>query len=67
MNRLGKLMAAMQPEKTRMPGAEEALPGRAEPVFEIPERHAVLDTPLKPPFPDGTQVAYFALGCFWGA
>ena len=25
------------------------------------------DTPLKPPFPDGIETAYFALGCFWGA
>jgi peptide-methionine (S)-S-oxide reductase len=30
-------------------------------------KHAVLETPLQPPFPDGTEVAYFALGCFWGA
>jgi peptide-methionine (S)-S-oxide reductase len=29
--------------------------------------HPVLDTPLEPPFPDGIEVAYFALGCFWGA
>ena len=33
----------------------------------MPETHAVLGNPLKPPFPDGTEVAYFALGCFWGA
>src|SRR5680860_281130 len=30
-------------------------------------KHAVLETPLQPPFPDGTEVTYFALGCFWGA
>ena len=30
-------------------------------------KHAVLDTPLQPPFPEGIEVAYFALGCFWGA
>ncbi len=67
MNRLGKLMTMLNPEKTRMPAPEEALPGRGEPAFEVPERHAVLDTPLKPPFPDGIETAYFALGCFWGA
>ena len=50
-----------------MPAAEEALPGRSEPAFDVPERHAVLGTPLQPPFPDGIEVAYFALGCFWGA
>ena len=32
-----------------------------------PERHAVLDVPLRPPFPEGIEVAHFALGCFWGA
>lgn len=29
--------------------------------------HAVLGTPLEPPYPEGTEVAHFALGCFWGA
>jgi peptide-methionine (S)-S-oxide reductase len=24
-------------------------------------------TPIVPPFPEGTEVAYVALGCFWGA
>jgi peptide-methionine (S)-S-oxide reductase len=33
----------------------------------VPERHEVLGTPLRPPYPAGTQVAEFALGCFWGA
>jgi peptide-methionine (S)-S-oxide reductase len=31
------------------------------------ERHAVLGTPLEPPFPEGIETAHFALGCFWGA
>jgi peptide-methionine (S)-S-oxide reductase len=31
------------------------------------ETHAVLGTSMKPPFPEGIEVAYFALGCFWGA
>jgi peptide-methionine (S)-S-oxide reductase len=53
------------PEETRMPAPEDLLPGRSEPAYEIEDRHAVLGTPLKPPFPDGTEVAYFALGCFW--
>ena len=43
------------------------LPGRDASPFPIPERHAVLGTPLQPPFPEGLEVAYFALGCFWGA
>ena len=40
---------------------------RSESPFPVPERHAVLDAPLQPPYPDGIEVAYFALGCFWGA
>jgi peptide-methionine (S)-S-oxide reductase len=54
-------------KKASMPAPEQTLPGRSEPAFEVPERHAVLDAPLKPPFPEGIETAYFALGCFWGA
>jgi peptide-methionine (S)-S-oxide reductase len=45
---------------------ERALPGRDE-AIDVPERHFVLDTPLEPPFPAGTETAVFGLGCFWGA
>src|SRR5262245_3623470 len=62
MNRLDRLMTMLNPEKAQMPSAEAALPGRSEPAFDVPERHAMLGTALKPPFPDGTEVAYFALG-----
>ena len=53
--------------KTVMVAPGEALRGRERPAFAIPERHAVLGTPLQPPFPENLEVAYFALGCFWGA
>ena len=66
-NRLGRLMTMLNPEKTRMPDPEQALPGRSERPFPVPKSHAVLGTPLEPPFPEGIEVAYFALGCFWGA
>jgi peptide-methionine (S)-S-oxide reductase len=33
----------------------------------VPSRHEVLGTALTPPYPEGTAVAHFALGCFWGA
>jgi peptide-methionine (S)-S-oxide reductase len=46
--------------------AEEALPGRSEPM-DVPERHEVLGTPLQPPFPEGFETAIVGLGCFWGA
>ncbi|MER7500799.1 peptide-methionine (S)-S-oxide reductase MsrA [Nonomuraea pusilla] len=52
--------------KTSMVRPEEALPGRDE-EMRVPARHAVLDAPLAPPYPRGTQVADFGLGCFWGA
>jgi peptide-methionine (S)-S-oxide reductase len=44
----------------------EALPGRDR-EMPVPERHEVLGTPLKPPFPEGLQQAVVAMGCFWGA
>ena len=46
---------------------EKALPGRDHPAFAVPAKHAVLGTPLQPPFPEGIETAIFALGCFWGA
>ncbi|MBE1531644.1 peptide-methionine (S)-S-oxide reductase MsrA [Actinomadura algeriensis] len=52
--------------KTQMVSAEKALPGRDEPI-PVPPRHDVLDAPLAPPYPDGVEIAEFALGCFWGA
>ena len=64
---IGKLMGMLNADKTQMVSAEDALPGRSEPAFRVPETHAVLGNPLRPPFPDGIEVAYFALGCFWGA
>ncbi|MFE6894855.1 peptide-methionine (S)-S-oxide reductase MsrA [Streptomyces sp. NPDC057694] len=50
-----------------LPTPEQALRGRSEPEFTVPERHAVLGNPLVGPYPDGLAVADFALGCFWGA
>jgi peptide-methionine (S)-S-oxide reductase len=30
-------------------------------------RHAVLGTPMKPPFPEGMERLVVGMGCFWGA
>src|SRR5437763_1636613 len=52
--------------KTGMVGAASALPGREQELY-VPERHFVLGTPLKRPFPAGVETAIFGMGCFWGA
>lgn len=51
---------------TTLPGADEALPGRADPI-PTATRHFVNGNPLKPPYPAGLEQAVFGLGCFWGA
>jgi peptide-methionine (S)-S-oxide reductase len=51
--------------KTTLPSPDEALPGRSEPIV-MPGRHTVLGTQMAPPYPEDSQVAEFALGCFWG-
>src|SRR5271165_124638 len=53
-------------KRTDMVDAESALGGRSEQVT-VAERHHVLGTPLKPPFPDGVETVIFGMGCFWGA
>jgi peptide-methionine (S)-S-oxide reductase len=56
--------------KTELPTPEQALRGRTEQWFTLPERHVVLDAPVVTPeseIPEGFEVAVFGLGCFWGA
>ena len=48
-----------------MPTASDALPGRPTPIMQ-PGMHTILGTPIGGPYPDGFQIAEFALGCFWG-
>ncbi|MEA2160305.1 MAG: peptide-methionine (S)-S-oxide reductase [Solirubrobacteraceae bacterium] len=43
-----------------------ALPGR-EAEIPVADRHAVLGTPIKPPFPEGMEQVVVGMGCFWGA
>ncbi len=48
-----------------LPTAATALPGRAA-AIATSERSFVNDRPLKGPYPEGLEIAYFAMGCFWG-
>jgi peptide-methionine (S)-S-oxide reductase len=49
-----------------VPKASEALPGRAH-AIRTAETHFVNGRPLKGPYPEGSEMAMFGFGCFWGA
>jgi peptide-methionine (S)-S-oxide reductase len=51
---------------TKMIDPADALPGRQQ-EMPVADHHAVLGTPLKPPFPEGLEQAIVGMGCFWGA
>lgn len=53
--------------KTTMVTPEKALAGRDRYAYAVPTTHTVLGTPLQGPWPEGTEVLYVGMGCFWGA
>jgi peptide-methionine (S)-S-oxide reductase len=53
-------------KKTSMPTRDEALPGRVERPYAVNPTHVVLGTPLEGPWPEGSEVLYVGMGCFWG-
>jgi peptide-methionine (S)-S-oxide reductase len=59
-------MWSLRKKPLEVPAADQALPGRAA-KMKVAKQHFVNGNPLEPPFPDGMEVAYFGLGCFWGA
>lgn len=58
-------MSLWKSAKKVMPDADSALPDRREPMV-VSGIHHVYQSSYLPPFPAGTEVAYFAAGCFWG-
>jgi peptide-methionine (S)-S-oxide reductase len=60
------MFSFLSPNKTRVVSADEALPGRAEPMA-ITAVHRVNGHPMTPPYPEGLRTAIFGMGCFWGA
>lgn len=52
-------------DKMKMVAAENALPGRAQPL-PTAETHFLSGIALKSDVPAGMEEAMFAMGCFWG-
>lgn len=53
-------------KKIEMPDRASALPGRGEPI-PTADKHHVLGTALRGPWPSGSAEVLFGMGCFWGA
>ena len=59
-------MTLFAKRKTLMPDPGQALPGRPNPI-PTAASHFVNGAPLKGPYQQGSEIAMFGLGCFWGA
>jgi peptide-methionine (S)-S-oxide reductase len=53
-------------KSAQMVAETDALPGRTDQTMPVPEAHFVNGNPLVGPWPEGMEVAAFAMGCFWG-
>ncbi len=58
-------MFQMLRRKTTLPDSAQALPGRPRPIAR-PGKHFVNGRALDGPFPAGSKLAIFGMGCFWG-
>jgi len=52
--------------KSQLPAADAALPGRSGRPYQVGGTHLTLGNPVETQAPDGFQVAVIGLGCFWG-
>ena len=52
--------------KTTMVSEDTAIADRPEPI-PVSGVHHVNESSYLPPYPDDAKVAYFGMGCFWGA
>jgi peptide-methionine (S)-S-oxide reductase len=59
-------MFGFMKKMTQLLPAESTIPGR-DAKMPVPEKHFVNGHRLQPPFPEGLELAQFAMGCFWGA
>ncbi len=57
---------AWRKKPNNLPEREKAFPGRQTPL-SVPELHYVSGARIVPPFPEGADVVWFGMGCFWGA
>jgi len=52
--------------KSPDPAGHDTAPHGRPDAIPTAERSFINDHPLKGPYPEGLEVAYFAMGCFWG-
>lgn len=52
--------------KTKLPERTECLRGRSD-AMPVSLIHYVLGSNMCPPYPDGSEIGLFGMGCFWGA
>jgi len=53
-------------KRLKLPETGESLPGRDQ-ALSVSGRHHALGTSYLQPYPDGSALAIFGMGCFWGA
>ena len=53
--------------KATMVAPDDAMPGRSDYAYRVPERNVVLGSSMHGPWSPTTEVLYVGMGCFWGA